>query len=99
MSSDLNDKESTYRNRRYLWIRLVDGLRSDCWAGTSQLLKESNEFTYAGETFKWIDADKRDCLDATFHMKKTEFSQYTEAAVRFKSQLTDKAIDTSKQKR
>ena len=57
------------------------------------------EIANAGETFKWTNADKRDCLDATFHMRKTEFSQYTEAAVRFKSQLTDKAIDTSKQKR
>lgn len=54
---------------------------------------------HAGETFKWTDADKRDVLDASFHMRKTEFSEYPEAAVRFKSQLTDKAIDSSKQKK
>ena len=47
-------------------------------------------------TLQWPAEDRMDVLGGEFQNRKTEFSQYAEAAARFKSQLADKTKDTGR---
>lgn len=59
--------------------------------GSKHARYDKDLLSMAAETYQWPSEERMDRIGNQHHARKTEFSIYTEAAARFKSQLTDKA--------